>query len=248
MMRVFGFMLAGCALGATSLVVARDRPASSADKAETQDAATLARLIYPEALNSAIVTYTIVHRVTPSYRNDPSLRTLEADRPGIIDAIIAAMRPVVEQGRREALPRLWAETGEIYAAGLTPDELRQAVAFHKSPAGRRLALAERNAVANASPRPDRAGHQAGQRTDADPEDVRSRRVFAATPTGRKLSSLRPQIEAIVKAWNNSWTPEADARLGEAMSKAADRFYDLSPEPVRLTPTARPQPRGREPAD
>lgn len=151
MIRIFGLVLAGCAVGAAGLAPARDRPASTADKAETQDAATLARLLYPEALNSAIVNYTIVHRITPSYRNDPSLRTLKADRPGIVDAIIAAMRPVVEQGRREALPRLWAETGAVYAAELTPDELRQAVAFHKTPAGRHLALAEQNAVANASP-------------------------------------------------------------------------------------------------
>lgn len=248
MMRIFGLVLAGCAVGAAGLAPARDRPASMADRAETQDAATLARLIYPEALNSAIVTYTIVHRITPSYRDDPNLRTLEADRPGIIDAIIAAMRPVVEQGRREALPRLWADTGAVYAAGLTPDELRQAVMFHKSPAGRRLALAEQKAVADASPRPDRAGHQTGQRTGADPEDVRAGRVFGATPTGRKLVALQPRIDAIVKAWNNSWTPETDARLGEAMSKAADRFYDTAPEPVRLTPTARPRPRGREPAE
>ena len=103
---VFGLVLTGCAMGAESLVAARERPASTASKVEAPDAAKLARLIYPEALNSAIVTYTIIHVVTPTYHDDPGLQTLEADHPGIIDAMIAVMRPEFEQGRREALPRL----------------------------------------------------------------------------------------------------------------------------------------------
>jgi hypothetical protein len=228
MTRVFGLALVGCAMGAASLVAARDRPAALPSKVDVQNAATLARLIYPEALNRAIVSYTMTHIVAPAYHADPSLQALEAAHPGIIDAMIAAMRPEFERGRREALPRLWAETAAVYAAGLTPDELRHAVAFHNSPAGRRLAMAEQAAVAHASPPSNRAGSRDVQPATATPDDIRAKGAFDATAAGRKLAALRPRIEALTSAWNNAPTPEADARVSEAMSKAADRFYDSEP--------------------
>jgi hypothetical protein len=244
-MRMLAIVLAGCAMGAASLVAAQEGAVTTAGKAAASEAAELARLIYPEALNSAIVTYTILHVVSPAYHADPNLRTLEADHPGIIDAMIAAMRPEFERGRREALPGLWARTGAVYAAGLTRDELRQSVAFYASPAGRRLALAERTAVAHADTRNDQVGAQADPAKGLDPDDAQARSVFEASATGQKLAALQPQIEVIVAAWNSARTPEADARVGEAMSKAAARFYDPTAAPIRLAPLSEPKPSGRE---
>lgn len=48
----------------------------------------MARLIHPEPLNRAIADYTITHIVTPAYRADPELKSLEAEHPGIIDAMV----------------------------------------------------------------------------------------------------------------------------------------------------------------
>ena len=230
-------MIAGCALAAASPVAAQGRPTSTVSKADASAATRLARLIYPEALNDAIVTYTIVHVVGPAYHADPNLRTLEADRPGIVDAMIAAMRPEFERGRREALPQLWAQTGAVYAAGLTPVELREAVGFYSSATGRRLALAEQRAVAHAEHRSDQVGAQADPAKGLDPDDARARSVFEATATGQKLAALQPQIAAILSAWNDTRTPGADARVGEAMSKAAARFDDPTPR-GRLRPSDR----------
>lgn len=248
MTRALGLVLAGFALGATSPLAGQKQAASTASEADASAAAMLARLIYPEALNSAIVTYTIVHIVGPAYHADPSLRTLEADHPGIVDAMIAAMRPAFERGRREALPQLWAQTGAVYAAGLTPIELREALRFYSSAAGRRLALAERKAVAHAELRSAQVGAQTDPAKGLNPDDARARSAFEATATGQKLAALQPRIAAILSAWNNTRTPEADARVGEAMSRAAARFDDPTPAPVRLMPLGRSQPSDRPPAE
>jgi hypothetical protein len=246
MTRMLGVLLAGCAMGATPPLAAQGRATSTESGVAKSEAAELARLIYPEALNSAIVSYTILHIVSPGYHAAPDLRALEAEHSGIIDAMIAAMRPEFERGRRQALPQLWAQTSAVYAAGLTRDELRQAVAFYASPAGQRLALAERTAVAHAETKNNQVGAQKDPAEGVDPFDARARSVFEASETGRKLAALQPQIEAILNDWNSTRTPEADARVGEAMSKAAARFYDPTDTPIRLTPMSELKPSYREP--
>jgi hypothetical protein len=236
-MRIYSFALAACTVAAASAVAARV-PASSAEcSSATQPAAVLARLVYPETLNRAITTYTLVHIVTPTYHADKELKQLEADHPGIIDAMIAAMRPEFERGRREALPQLWEKTCDVYASGLSPEDLRQAIAFLASPAGQRLARARREAVEHALPpdaslRPDRASTVASK-------DTQEQDAFRATATGRKFEGLQARIDAIVSVWNEAPTPEADRRVSEAMSRAAASFYDSEPEPVRLIPTPAP---------
>lgn len=105
MTRAFALVLTSCLMGAASLVAARERPASTASKAEAQDAATLASVNHPEALNNAVVTYTVIHVVIPTYHDDSGLQALEADHPAIVDAMIAAMQSAFERSRREALPR-----------------------------------------------------------------------------------------------------------------------------------------------
>jgi len=246
MTRISGLVLAGSVMLATDLAAAQNHPEPTTGEPERQDAPALARLIYPEALNGAITTYTIANIVTPTYHADPSLQALEADHPGIIDAMVAAMRPEFERARRDALPRLWAATSAVYAADLTPDELRRAMAFYTSPVGQRLALADQEAIAHAAPLTMPAGSgMADLRRGADPDDGRMREAFDATATGRKLIVLQPRIDAIMKAWNEERLPQADARITEAMSQAAARFEDLTPPSVRLTPTGKPHPSPRE---
>jgi hypothetical protein len=171
------------------------------------------------------------------YHADKELQQLEADHPSIIDAMIAAMRPEFERGRREALPQLWEKTCGVYASGLNPEDLRQAIAFFGSPAGQRLARAKRDAVEHASPadassRPDRASTVASK-------DMQEQDAFRATATGRKMEALQARIDKIVSAWNEAPTPEADRRVNEAMTRAAASFDDSEPEPVRLIPTPAP---------
>lgn len=99
-------MIGRPALGFAAFVVASGtmmaaRPASPTRVSpQALDAGIeLARLIHPASVNSAIVSYTFVNVVGPTYRADPNLKTLEAAHPGIIEAIIAAIRPIADAAR-----------------------------------------------------------------------------------------------------------------------------------------------------
>ena len=240
--------LACLSIAVSNVATAQSLPSPSTSQAAAQDAVTLARLTYPEALNQAIIAYTIDHVVTLIYHADPELRRLEADHPGIIDAMIAAMRPELERGRREALPRLWTRTSAVFAAGLSIDDLRQAVAFYTSAAGRREMLAEQHAVVHASPPKGHPGARTSRPTSVRQGGSQASRTFEASAAGRKLAALRPQIAEIVSAWNSEATPEVDARVSQAMSKAADRLLSPALEPVRLIPLIGPRPTHRDPTD
>ena len=219
----------------TGSVTARDLPTAIAEKTRGDEAAMLARLIYPEALNRAITTYTIIQVVTPAYHADQGLQSLEADYPGIIDAMIAAMQPEFEQGRVDALPTLWAKTAAVYASNLSLDELRETIAFYASPSGQRLSAAKRDAIPNASS--PSAERRAGPdpRSDSKPDEVQLSRTFASTATGRKLAALQPKIDAIIAAWSEAPTPEADARVTAALSKVVARYSRSAPRSVHQRP-------------
>lgn len=101
----------------------------------------------------------------------------------------------------------------------------------------RSAAGTREAMEHASPpdahsRPDRA-------STAVSEDTQAQDAFRATATGRKLEGLQARIDAVVSAWNEAPTPEADRRVNEAMSRVAASFYDPEPEQVLLIPTPAP---------
>lgn len=188
----------------------------------------LARMVYPVSLNAAIDDYTFRAVVTPTYRADPGLKQLEADHPGIIDAIVAAMRPAFEQGRRDALPALWAATAAIYANGLTADELRAAIAFYDGPVGRRLERLMEAAVRHAAPPAN--GTVIGLASPGPADDDRAaKRRFDATPAGLAFAALQPRIEQATDRWNAAPTPAADTRTNAAIAAVIARFTGSSGE-------------------
>ena len=237
---VCGLLFVVCATQATGSVTAREVLTVTSEKTQCVEAAMLARLIYPEALNRAITRYTIIHVVNPAYHADRGLRSLEADYPGIIDAMIAAMQPEFEQGRVDALPTLWAKTAAVYASNLSLDELREANAFYASPVGQRLYAAKRDAIANASP--PSAERQSGSdpHSDSKPDEVQLSRTFNSTATGQRLATLQPQIDTIIAAWSETPTPEANARVTAALSKVVARYSRSAPRSVDPRPTMPPQ--------
>ena len=231
-------LIVACVTQATSFVAAREVPTAISAKTHREEAAMLARLIYPEALNRAITRSTIILVVTPAYHADRGLQSLEADYPGIIDAMITAMRPEFEQGRVDALPALWVKTAAAYASNLSQDELREAIAFYSSPDGQQLSIAERDAIASAPPANAQGQGRSDWRLTSKPDNVQLSRSFNLTATGRRLAALQPQIDAIIAAWSEAPTPEADARVTAALSKVVARYSRSTPRPVHPRP-ARP---------
>lgn len=215
------FLVVLLALGSVAGTSAptHDAPAPAISPEPINAGMELARLIYPASLNSTIVAYTFENIVGPGYRADPNLKALEAAHPGIIDAILAAMRPEFERGRTDALSVLWAETGDLYARRLDPTELRQAIAFHGSPVGLQLRAVEAQDVTS-------AGEESAEvvlRSGPALEVGAAKAAFDATSAGRKLIALRAEVDAINASWNKAPMLEVNARIEAALAKVMTRF-------------------------
>jgi hypothetical protein len=218
-------MLAVSALATTTGTAATPSTASRIDAGTA-----LVRLIYPPELDEAVMTLTFNAGVAPTYHADPNLRPLEAAHPGLIDAMIAAMRVEYRRVRTAALPTLWARTGAVYARRLDDAELREAIVFHASDAARRIRALEVAAIAKAPPAD--AGADAIQLYPADPTPVDgvAQGVFNATLVGEKLAAMQAEVRAVNDDWSGKAAPPA-ATVEAALARVMVRFGAV------YTPTA-----------
>ena len=197
----------------------QDRNTAPPLQAPAYEPETLARLVYPAALDAAVVEYTFASIVGPSYRADPQMRQAEAEHPGFIAKLLAAMEPVLARGRAEALPILWAKMGTVYAKHLSPAELSEAIAFHQSPAARRMIDGMVEAMRHAPP-PGDAGNVELSPPAQTASVTAAKAAFDASPAGRKLLDATSEIGAINAAWNRAPPPGTDARMQAAMDGVA----------------------------
>src|SRR3546814_15833094 len=69
---------------------------------------------------------------------NPDLAEREVEYPGIIKRLIEAMRPEIERQVIDGLPVLWDRMAAVYAGALTDPEMREMLAFYRSPTGQWL--------------------------------------------------------------------------------------------------------------
>lgn len=211
-------MLAASALASMTIGTAAAQTTASRINAGT----ALARLIYPPELDEAVMTLTFNAGVAPTYHADLNLTPLEAAHPGLIDAMVAAMRVEYRRARTAALPTLWARTGAVYARRLDDAELREAIAFHASDGARRIRALEIAAIAKAPPAD--AGGDAIQLYPADPTPVDgvAQGMFNATLAGEKLAAIQAEVRAINDDWSGKAAPPA-AIVEAALARVMVRF-------------------------
>ena len=197
----------------------RNRNTAAARVAPVHDPEVLASLIYPASLDAAVVEFTFASIVGPGYRADPQMRQAEAEHPGFIARLLAASEPVLARGRAEALPNLWATMGAVYAKHLSPAELHEAIAFHQSPAARRMIDGMVEAMRHAPPPGDAANVELSPPAQTVSVTA-AKAAFDATPAGRKLLDVTSEIGAINAAWNSAPPPGTDSRMQAAMDGVA----------------------------
>lgn len=173
------------------------------------------------------------------------LAALEAEYPGIIKRMIEAMRPEVERQVIGGLPVLWDRMAAVYAGAMTDAEMREMLAFYRSPTGQWLiesigegadlsklmanllenenasiTSGDLNAVVTASVERDL------KRTLTKERERDILRMYAS-PAGRKITALNPKLLEIGAAWSNESTPEEDARLSEIVEGVVAEFMNAS---------------------
>lgn len=176
------------------------------------------------------------------FAENKDLRELEKEYPGAIKKMLDAMAPVIREETLRALPRLWDRLGAIYAANMTEQELRDAIAFYSGPVGVRLRAAmignlDMNAMLSevlADPGKDISEKALGASLGSTAQgavralssaDQQALAQFAFTPAGAQIQRLNAQIIKAASDWSNEASPELDAKLEKITEDVVAKILD-----------------------
>ncbi len=180
--------------------------------------------------------------VAKMFAENEDMRALEKEHPGAIKMMLDAMAPPIREETLRTLPKLWDRLGALYAANLTEQELRDAIAFYSGPVGVRLRAAmvsnlDMKAMLTevmADPDKDVSEKALGSSLGStalgavralSPEDQKALAQFAFTPAGAQIQRLNSQVIKAVSDWSNEASPELDAKLEKITEDVVTRILD-----------------------
>jgi len=233
------FILAALAPAAPS-PAPQQPPAALA--APTRDAAALglARLLFPLSRQTALLERTLERDMRGSLLKDQGIAELEGEHPGLIAAMIAAMRPVLLTNLEKQLPTYHRGISEIYARHMDEAEIRDATQFFGSPAGRKFAdqVNENMSFApimdNVVADPDapiaskditKAKMDAAARTVAnmDADQMAAVMTLAGRSWTRKLPLIRADMTVFDQKFMNAPDPALDKELETVVTRTVEHF-------------------------
>ena len=189
--------------------------AAKDDRAVT--CAKIAELLSPEEDMKAQSQRSSDAMVVAMFSQNPNLIALDGKYPGLQQAIIPVMRPLVLESAQITLPLMRADIAHFYAANLTPAEARSYLQLLSTPEMRAFTRAtgrDTNAEKMSEELVDSKGFKiSGQQVaelsrnagiKAVSQSSTQLRVtlirFMQTSAGRKIAALGPQKSAIVAKW------------------------------------------------
>lgn len=170
-------------------------------------------------------------------------QVIEKAYPGYTAAILTAMRPEIERDLAERLPVLWARLGGVYADAMSEGEMRDALAFYRTPTGSWLiaqvvagsdptaliqrSIADPDAKVGANDLRDAITKPAISRLSKDmtPERAKDILRFGATSAGQKLRAANPRLLEAAAGWSNEMSAQSGKRLEATVLQAAKQFIE-----------------------
>ncbi|MCW3846940.1 DUF2059 domain-containing protein [Sphingomonas sp. LB-2] len=241
MIRAAALLIAAGAIAPLPAVAQTAAP-MAADPARQTLGLQLAKLLNPEALTMAVLDRMLGDRTAQAMLADPDMKAMEERYPGILKAMVEAMKPILIRHLRQALPSMWDRLGTFFAAELSEEDLRAAIAFYGSPTGTRMielmaegldlgpmigtmasdgyVVTEQNLSATAR---SAAVAVVGQLTPAQLQDADR---FGRSPSGQRVLALRPRMMQIIADWSNAPSPEMDAEIEAAVIPVMERFTGM----------------------
>jgi hypothetical protein len=236
-------LLAGCLLVMPVAVQAQalGRPpetdARAGDEARRVAAMQLAQTLQPRDVVVTEALSTLDRGFVDTLMSQKEVRDLEAQYPGIVQAMWTGARPIAAEMLEQALPKLWNRLADVYASKLSTDQIEATKAFFASPTGRKvILLLNRNADLRPLMRDvfadekgqitpqgyvesvvASAGRTAGQMS---PAEIGEMDRFMRSPAGLAMAAMAVEVRDIGVAWMNESEPKYDARIERAMTEAA----------------------------
>lgn len=174
----------------------------------------------------------------------PEFAEIEAGCPGMIDAVLVAVRPVFRDMDERSNRQLRNALRGIFAANITPQEAQAAAAFFQSPDGQILIGAVLNNVtmetslteameggegnfSRESMARDKRKTSAAAVRAIDPEtQQRIAAKLTSEPWFPKLMALRPQMDnARYTIFNAPLTPREEAQIDAVIGPAMDAHFE-----------------------
>lgn len=170
-------------------------------------------------------------------KNDASLALLEEEYPGLINAGLDEMMPIVVRQTESGMPDLFARQAELIAKNMSLSEIKKIRKVFESPTFRRIRTAAQTdtdiTVVENIVDEDRDFNQADiDRIQRDtvknilPKLSKEDNLFliktGLNPTFRKFQKLLPRLNAIEARWSNEETPEETAEIEEAAARGYEK--------------------------
>lgn len=164
-------------------------------------------------------------------RNDPGFAEMEQEYPGLSNAMVAALRPIMLRVAYETLPLYRAELSQMYQDNLTTAEALRVTAMlrtaewrsfrkkamanvdYKSTVGAMLLEKDATVADTSADRRSTARRMVDEVTPAEMKAISS---FFSSPLGRKFMALNPKKQAIEVKWFNYSPPGVEQEVTVAI--------------------------------
>jgi hypothetical protein len=200
----------------------------------------LARLLNSEESTLAVSERGISEAMPKAMMADANVKALETQYPGIVDAMVAAMKPILMGHIRSTMPELWTLVGNFYASNLSEADLRAALAFYGSPSGRRIIDLMSAGIDMGPMLDDMVSSGKYQVTESNlkssvmpavaqvpgkltPAEMQATMRFGMSAEGQRVVALTPRVSKLVAEWSNKPTPEIDAQLDKVLAAVVEKF-------------------------
>lgn len=242
-MRFSAFLIAASSLGLSPAVAsAQPAPAEavSPDASERRAAGLkLASLLYSDERQLAAANGPVMDQMEAFFRADPSFSTLEAQSPGLIDEVMAGMKPLLVEFTIDEAPRYRRGVAEIYARHMSVDDIDQAAAFYASPLGQKLldkvgenlsltSMLGEMSVDLDAPTSERAVTNDLDRTamrainEMTAEELAEIEKIEGADWFKSIERARPDLVAYDTRFTNEPAPEFEARVEQVVTEILEK--------------------------
>jgi hypothetical protein len=216
------------------------------DPVRYQKAVALVETLEPDDSTIATAMALLDRQFVPTILQNPDVKQLETQHPGIVAAMWDGARPLMRTYLLRTLPRERQWRATLFATELTRDELDSVAAFLTGPVGKRfVALSmqhldvsrdilngvegKKTTVGQVSQSLQSASMKGiGEMTEAERQAFIA---FAESPGGKALARIAPKVSEQTAKWMNVEDPELEREVSKAMAAAVEKFLSTHPPPA-----------------
>ena len=235
MRRILMLAVLAVAIVPASLAAQTAQPTAPATVSAAQ-AMTLAQLMSPRELMLDMELREFDRHFVPSLRGEADLQSLEAEYPGLFEAMHKATRPLVAKGIGRTVDRVHEAMAAIIQDKFTTADVAELIDFYRSPVGQKT-VQQMAGAADATELYQQAVKQDDFKLSADtiaqhnrasatkaaksftPDEQAQMLLFMAKPSFSKLAEAQPQIQQLLAEKFNASDPDFDREVEQAMSSA-----------------------------